>query len=140
MPYDRTIEDELRLKLEVNENDYTSIDIQPPVKHQLGVQIFSVKHQPDSESNVLASVWDQHHNYLVKIDLKQNSQHILYKNGDYDKIIVDIIQINDKVIICDRDHKVKVFMGTIKIHELKHQCFFQRNNILIYRTRLLCYE
>ena len=39
----------------------------------------------------MASVWDHHHNYLIKLDLGRNSQHVVHQNGDYDKIIVDIV-------------------------------------------------
>lgn len=125
--YDPKFEDLIRDKMNIASHDYTSIEVQSPIIHDLGVQIFSVKYLPDSESSILASVWDHHHNFLVKIDLQRNSQQILYKNGDYEKIIVDIVQMADKVIICDRDHKVKVFIGSIKVHELRHECFFQRS-------------
>ena len=74
----------------------------------------------------MASVWDHHHNYLIKLDLARNSQHVIHQNGDYDKIIVDIVQHGDKAIICDRQNSVKIFVGGIKVHEAQSPCFFQR--------------
>lgn len=61
----------------------------------------------------------------MKLDLTLNSQVILYQNGDYEKIIVDVLQVADKTLICDRDHNVKVFIGSVKVHELRHKCFYQ---------------
>ena len=112
--------------------DYSSIKVAPVVTHQLGVQsrerllvVFAVDVMQGAGHSLLASVWDHKHNYLVKLDLALNSQAILYQNGDFEKIIVDVVQVADKAVICDRDRKVKIFVGNVKVHELRHSCFYQ---------------
>jgi hypothetical protein len=46
-------------------------------------------------------------------------------DGDYEKIIVDVAQVADKTVICDRDGKARIFLGTSFVHELRTPCFFQ---------------
>lgn len=53
--------------------------------------VFSISGSSDLINGLMASVWDHHHNYLIKLDLGRNSQHVVHQNGDYDKIIVDIV-------------------------------------------------
>lgn len=102
----------------------------PPTRragYAMFTAVFALSVAADHGRRLLASVWDHRHNFLVRLDLGHHSQAVVYSNGDFDKIIVAVAQVADKAVICDRDGRVKVFVGDVVVRELYHSCYFQRN-------------